>query len=79
MQEDSTLEEWERIFLQSLLDGTPYKDFLRARRLMLSVVVDSINEKLYDRFGDTVIVFNGDIPELLEDYAGEVAGLLGGV
>ncbi len=79
VQEDSTLEEWERIFLQSLLDGTPYKDFLRARRLMLSVVVDSINEKLYDRFGDTVIVFNGDIPELLEDYAGEVAGLLGGV
>ena len=46
---------------------------------MLSVVVDSINEKLYDRFGDTVIVFNEDIPELLEDYAGEVAGLLGGV
>lgn len=68
----------EQILLRHLLDGTPYQSFLREKHLMLSVVVDGINEKLYDRFGDTVIVFNGDTPEVLEDYVQEAEILAGG-
>lgn len=37
---------------------------------MASVLCDSINEKLYDDFGDTVL--SGDPPEVLEDYIDEV-------
>lgn len=69
----------EQTLLRHLLDGTPYQSFLREKHLMLSVVVDAINEKLYDQFGDTVIVFEGDTPEVLEDYAEEVKVLAGGV
>jgi hypothetical protein len=43
---------------------------------MLSVLVDHINETLFDDFGDTVILFDGDTPELIEDYAEDVAALL---
>lgn len=75
----SGLTAAEQILLRHLLDGTPYQSFLREKHLMLSVVVDAINEKLYDQFGDTVIVFEGDTPEVLEDYAEEVKALAGGV
>lgn len=41
---------------------------------ILSVVVDSINEKLFDEFGDTVIE-DGNPPMLLEDYREELCGM----
>ena len=44
---------------------------------MLSVLVDHINEMLFDDFGDTVILFDGDQPELIEDYVEELRALLG--
>ena len=44
---------------------------------MLSVIVDCVNEKLFDLFGDTVIDFNGDVPELIEDYIEELKGIIG--
>ena len=34
---------------------------------MLSVLADSINEKLYDQFLDSVLTVE-DIPQLVEDY-----------
>lgn len=76
--QDNLLNEAERTLLHCLLDGTPYQAFLRERHLMLSVVVDAVNEKLFDHFGDTVIVFDGDTPEVLEDYAEEAAEILSG-
>lgn len=74
--QDSRLSETETAFLRCLLDGTPYADLLRQRNVMLSVLVDHINETLFDDFGDTVILFDGDTPELIEDYAEDVAALL---
>lgn len=74
---DTVLNDTERTFLCRLLNGEPYQEFLRERHQMPSVVADRINEKLFDQFGDTVIVFDGDIPEVLEDYAPEVAAMLG--
>ena len=37
---------------------------------MLSVLVDGINEKLYDDFADTVI--EGDPPAIVSDYQNEL-------
>ena len=62
--------------------GKPYKVHLGHGLLdevgvMLSVLVDHINETLFDDFGDTVILFDGDQPELIEDYVEELRALLG--
>ena len=42
---------------------------------MLTVAIDEINERLFDDFGDTVIIFNGDTPEIIEDYKEELKGM----
>ncbi|MDE7325596.1 MAG: TerB N-terminal domain-containing protein [Lachnospiraceae bacterium] len=70
---NTILNEEERTLLHCLLTGAPYQEFLRSRHRMLSVVVDAINDKLFDQFSDTVIVFDGDVPVVLEDYVQEVA------
>lgn len=72
--EDCTEDEKE--FLRLLLAGADPAAFCRARGLMASVLADEINEKLFDRFGDTVIEFAGDSPAIVEDYAGELSDML---
>lgn len=67
-QFDFTAEE--RKLLQCLAAGED------ARRVdldgnILSVLVDSINEKLFDEFGDTVIE-DGVVPRLFEDYLEDI-------
>lgn len=49
--------------------------FARERHVMLSVICEEINEGLFDRFGDNVIEFDGDVPYIIEDYRGELAEL----
>ena len=44
--------------------------------MLLSVVADSVNEKLFDLIGDTAIIFDGDNPELIEDYIDELKGII---
>ena len=44
--------------------------WVRAEGLMLSVLVDGLNEKLYEDFADTVI--EGDPPALVPDYLDEL-------
>lgn len=73
---DIPLDENEYEFIRCLLYGIS-TDLLRSRRgVMLSVLADSINDKLFDMFGDTVIAFDGDIPEIIEDYADELKGIV---
>ena len=36
------------------------------------MLIDSINEKMMDTTGDTVIEFNGDEPELIVDYIEDI-------
>lgn len=64
-------------FLCALLGGTDYRPLLREAGAMASVTVDAINEKLFDRFGDTVLLFDGEAPELIEDYIEELKGIIG--
>jgi len=75
-QKDALLNEAECTLLRGLLYGEAYQDFFYQRRLMLSVVVDSINEKLFDYFADTAIVFDGDMPQILADYIEEITEIL---
>ncbi|MBP5606231.1 MAG: TerB N-terminal domain-containing protein [Ruminiclostridium sp.] len=69
------LDENERLLLSSLLYGGN-TDLLRDRGIMLSVAADSINEKLFDLFGDNVIEFDGDVPCITEDYTDELKGMI---
>lgn len=73
---DTSLEENEYELLRCLLYGISTDTLRNKRGVMLSVLADSINDKLFDMFGDTVIAFDGDIPEIIEDYADELKGIV---
>ncbi|MFC2316080.1 MAG: TerB N-terminal domain-containing protein [Selenomonas massiliensis] len=59
------LDAAELRLLRTLLGGGDLA-WVRAEGLLLSVLVDGVNEKLYDDFEDTVIV--GDPPVIVADY-----------
>lgn len=70
------LDEDEARFLRLLLSGGDWRSFLGERRLMESVVVDSINSKLYDAFGDNVLEEGPDGPEPVDDYIKDVEAIV---
>ncbi len=77
---DSLLTTQEAEFVRLLIDGGDWKTFLRNGHLFASVMVDAINEKLYDEVGDTVLETDGDNPLIVEDYIDELrqaAGIRG--
>ncbi|MDR0311250.1 MAG: TerB N-terminal domain-containing protein [Acidobacteriota bacterium] len=76
-ENETSLSDIELLFMRCLLSGRAYDDQVRSTGLPLSVLVDSINEKLFDRFGDTVISETGGRPELIEDYARELKEMAG--
>ena len=39
---------------------------------MTAVVVDNINERLFDEIGDNVIEFINDVPTIIEDYQEDI-------
>lgn len=68
------LTEDERAAMAALLAGRPAPDAKTSADLL----VDAINEKLFDLVGDTVVEFGADgAPELIEDYADDVREALG--
>ena len=68
---DHGLTGAEKRLLCALLTGGAL-DWVRAEGQILSVLVDGINEKLYEAFSDTVI--EGEPPAVVEDYREELAG-----
>ncbi|WP_315003927.1 TerB N-terminal domain-containing protein [uncultured Selenomonas sp.] len=68
---DHGLTGVEKRLLCALLTGGAL-DWVRAEGQILSVLVDGINEKLYEDFSDTVI--EGEPPAVVEDYWEELAG-----
>ncbi len=77
-EEPSDLDPVETELLSLLLKGESVSQLLRRERVMLSVLADGINEKLFDRFGDTVLVFDGEEVRLVEDYQEELKGMVEG-
>ena len=67
---DTPLTQQEYRFLRCLLYGDDLS-WVRQEGLLLSVLVDSINEKLYDTFQDTVLT-SEDQPAVIEDYLDEL-------
>lgn len=72
--EDTPLTKDEYRLLQSLLYGRDYS-WVRSSGLMLSVLVDGINDKLYDTFSDSVLL-GDDPPELIEDYIADLKEMI---
>lgn len=64
----------ERALVEALLAGGQAP----AAKTSADLLVDAINEKLFDLVGDTVVEFGADgAPELIEDYADDVREALG--
>ena len=74
---DLPLGETDLRILRALLKGESADAVLREARQMPSIAADRINEALYDEFGDTVIACEDDVLTLIEDYADDLAELLG--
>ena len=70
------LDDVELAVLHALLCGGDVQSVLQGTGRLLSVVAESINEKCFDTFADTVLVFEGDTLIMLEDYVDELKGLL---
>ena len=69
----------ERYLLLALLNHQPYQEYLQSHHLMASILVDAINEKLFDEIGDAVIDFNDqDQPVIIEDYEPDLNELIKG-
>ena len=67
-------------YLRCLLEGAPPEERGRAvaaSGLSEDMLVDAINEALFDAVGDTVIEFGPAGPELIEDYREDVREVLG--
>lgn len=68
------LTEDELHYLRDLLAGND-TSWVAAKGLMPSLLVDNINEKCYEEFGDTVLEA-GDPPSVIEDYRDDLKGQL---
>jgi hypothetical protein len=59
-----------------ILSGENPAEYLRSRRMMQSVLVDSINEKFYDEIGDSVLEEVDGVFEIVPDYREELEEML---
>lgn len=75
--EDSPLSEAETDFLRALISGGDYNEAARKAMMMPSILADTINDKLFDTFSDTVLMFDGDEPVIIEDYLEELKNIAG--
>ncbi|MBQ7714719.1 MAG: TerB N-terminal domain-containing protein [Clostridia bacterium] len=74
---DVTLTAEEREILRLILTGGDSAGRSRALGVPLSVAVDGINEKLFDKFFDNSIEFDGDAPVPVADYEKDLRGIAG--
>lgn len=74
--DDTPLNTSEYEFLKTLIYGGDWRKVAESVKSMPSILADAVNEKLFDFFGDTVIDFSGDVPELIEDYIDELKGMI---
>ncbi len=75
--ESSVLDADEAAFLILLIDGLDWQKFLKTIRMMPSLIVDSVNDKLFEEFGDTVLEMRDGKPVVIEDYLEDLKRMLG--
>jgi|GEM_PF-797294 len=66
------LNNHQLYILKALLEGRDIKDYIKKNKLMLSILIDDINEKFYDIVYDNIIDMDEDRPFILEDYYSDV-------
>ena len=66
------LNEQQREFLIRLLDNSGWQEYVRSEHLVLSILIDEINDAFYEAIGDTVIEQDGSDPVIIEDYREDV-------
>ena len=64
----------EKHFLKCIIDGKSLEEFT-GKGMMLSILIDGINEKLYDVFGDSVIC-EDESPYIYEDYLEDIRRMI---
>lgn len=62
----------QREFLIRLLDNGNWQEYVRKEHLVLSILIDEINDAFYEIIGDTVIEQDGSGPVIIEDYREDV-------
>lgn len=72
------LSENAAYLLDCLLHKQPYDALTQANGVMLSLLVDEINERLYDEIGDTVLEQDGDTLSLVPDYLDDLKAIFRG-
>lgn len=70
------LSEEETDILRMLLAGENPASYIRAHHLYPAVVADSINEKLFEEIGDSVVEEEDGSLSLIEDYLTDLQALL---
>ena len=70
------LSPLETTFLVGILEQRTVSELLGPTDPFPSVIVDTINEKLFDLIGDAVIEFDGDQPSVIEDYLDDIREVL---
>ena len=71
------LSKNELYLLTSLLAGKEWQPYFKRHHLMVSIIVDEINDKLFDEIGDTVIEFDDqEQPQIVEDYREDIEELI---
>lgn len=71
------LTEEERETLRLIIGKKDAAGYSKSHGLMLSVVIESINEKLYEELLDNAIEYDGNVPVAVEDYIEELKGVIG--
>ena len=75
---EGALDALQVRILRMLLQGGDPASLMRENRLMPSLVADDINEAMFEEFGDTVLLCDGDRLSLVEDYREDLEQMLGG-
>lgn len=73
---EAGLNDVEYRFVQYLLYGGDWRALLHGAGLMLSVVVDAVNDKLFDLIGDTALTEEAGFTAVIEDYIDELKGMV---
>ena len=74
---ETGLTALEKEYLRRVLCAEPFSELLRSESVLPSVIMDSVNEKLFDTFSDTVLIGEETSPEAVEDYTAQLYELLG--
>lgn len=76
LSHSSLLLPLENELLHRLLASQDWKFFLKENHLILSVIMESINNKLYSVVGDIVLQEGDNGPEIIEDYKEDITQIL---